>query len=395
MSKFNLENWAITEDTISGNIEISSLVTGETFELTTEGNLSSSSIIDGDTLNGNDSSDFIRTSRSPSAGVNHIKGSSQINQFDEIFSGSIQLPQPDGRVVFTPKKADTVGLFDPSDNTYSAGPSHNESIPSSFGGVFVGSALAPDGRIIFGPDSSDNIGIFDPSDDSFSLGPSFGSGKSIPVRLRDGRILLNDGDSKVLKIFDPSDDSLTNGPTYLESEQHDLIGRAPDGRVFYNGAFPLRVFDPADDSFERFEVDYSGLTLVNMSVSVGISGGRFLIIGADTNPAITLNSQTLEVEETSFVPENEGLDIFFNYALQLLPDGRIMIIDDDAEAVFIYDVVADEVIESTAIESNEVDAYSDSTLLHDGRVILCPHEVDTVDAVYQLPDNTFAATSNY
>ncbi|MFT8016128.1 hypothetical protein ACMYL1_23150, partial [Salmonella enterica subsp. enterica serovar Enteritidis] len=70
---------------------------------------------------------------------------------------------PDGRVILAPFNSTNVGIFDPSDDSYTSGPAHGEGAAA-----FLGAALAPDGRVILAPFNSSNVGIFDPSDDSYT-----------------------------------------------------------------------------------------------------------------------------------------------------------------------------------------------------------------------------------
>ena len=65
---------------------------------------------------------------------------------------------PDGRVVFVPQNSATVGLFDPSTNTFTSGPT-----VGSGQYKFVGGVLLPDGRVVFVPWISADVGMFDPS----------------------------------------------------------------------------------------------------------------------------------------------------------------------------------------------------------------------------------------
>ncbi|MFT8038250.1 hypothetical protein ACMYM1_23600, partial [Salmonella enterica subsp. enterica serovar Enteritidis] len=69
------------------------------------------------------------------------------------------------------RDSSNVGIFDPSDNSYTSGPAHGEGL-----NAFRGAALAPDGRIILAPRDSSNVGIFDPSDNSYTSGPAHGEG---------------------------------------------------------------------------------------------------------------------------------------------------------------------------------------------------------------------------
>ncbi len=61
---------------------------------------------------------------------------------------------PDGRVAFVPYSATTIGIFDPSTNTYSTIAA--DSAPHS---DYNGGVLLPDGRVVFVPYYATTIGI--------------------------------------------------------------------------------------------------------------------------------------------------------------------------------------------------------------------------------------------
>jgi len=71
------------------------------------------------------------------------------------YGGGILLP--DGNVIFIPYAANTtIGIFNPTKNTYSAvAISTTPTAPSYRGGV-----LLPDGRVVFVPYSAGVVGIF-------------------------------------------------------------------------------------------------------------------------------------------------------------------------------------------------------------------------------------------
>ena len=60
---------------------------------------------------------------------------------------------PDGRVVFIPHSATTIGIFNPATNEYStiAGAPGNN--------AYIGGVLLPDGRAVFVPSNATTIGI--------------------------------------------------------------------------------------------------------------------------------------------------------------------------------------------------------------------------------------------
>ena len=66
----------------------------------------------------------------------------------------------DGRVVFAPADADGVGVFDPTDNSFSLVNIFNT---ISGTGKFKGAALTGDGRVVFAPYNANSVGSYAPS----------------------------------------------------------------------------------------------------------------------------------------------------------------------------------------------------------------------------------------
>ena len=76
-------------------------------------------------------------------------------------------PAGDGRVVFAPHHANGVGVFDPTDDSFSLVDISDNALSK-----FRGAAPAGDGRVVFAPFNANAVGVFDPTrptDDSFSL----------------------------------------------------------------------------------------------------------------------------------------------------------------------------------------------------------------------------------
>jgi hypothetical protein len=75
------------------------------------------------------------------------------------YVGSVSLP--DGRILFVPYSATTVGLFNPFTNQFSA------VTPTNFSGIaalsFYGGVAVPSGNVIFIPFTSSNIGTYNPT----------------------------------------------------------------------------------------------------------------------------------------------------------------------------------------------------------------------------------------
>lgn len=92
------------------------------------------------------------------------------SQGSGAFAGATAVP--DGRVVLTPFGASAVGIISADGSTFST-VTHGESTPA-----FLGGTLAPTGEVVFAPFAAANVGIFDPTDDTYSSGPSHGRSSS-------------------------------------------------------------------------------------------------------------------------------------------------------------------------------------------------------------------------
>jgi hypothetical protein len=78
----------------------------------------------------------------------------------------------DGRVVFAPANADHVGVYDPTDDSFTMVPFGVTGDPLiGMNGKFNGAVTAGDGRVVFVPSNANGVGVFNPTDDSFTLVP--------------------------------------------------------------------------------------------------------------------------------------------------------------------------------------------------------------------------------
>ena len=123
-------------------------------------------------------------------------------------------------MVFVPGWSATVGLFDPSSNTFTRGPS----VGSAGQHKFWGGVLLSDGRVVFVHNTFAKVGLFDPSTNTITSGPNVGSGRSNSwggVLLPDGRVVFVPRDSATVGMFDPSigtSTTCTRKPAYTLSQ---------------------------------------------------------------------------------------------------------------------------------------------------------------------------------
>ena len=66
-------------------------------------------------------------------------------------------PAANGKIIFAPYSADSVGIFDPADDSFQL---VDISVQLSGDRKFFGAAPAANGKIVFAPFSADSVGIF-------------------------------------------------------------------------------------------------------------------------------------------------------------------------------------------------------------------------------------------
>jgi hypothetical protein len=149
----------------------------------------------------------------------------------------------DGRVVFAPLFALGVGMFD---STAPAGSQFTlVHVDKPQNANFVGAALAGDGRVVFPPIGGGGVGVFDPTDDTFTfvdISPTTAR-FHFAATLDDGRVVFApyinpDAEEHGAGIFDATANRFTlvnTGTTSLDGITRRFSGAAvaPDGRVVF------------------------------------------------------------------------------------------------------------------------------------------------------------------
>ena len=114
-----------------------------------------------------------------------------------------------------PRDSATIGLYDPSTNTFTRGPG-----AGSDGAKFVGGVLLPDGRVLLVPWGADHVGLYDPSadawtegkDDLSAVGNKYGYKYDGGVLLPDGRVVLVPAKANHVGLYDAG--GTRNGAAY-------------------------------------------------------------------------------------------------------------------------------------------------------------------------------------
>ena len=186
---------------------------------------------------------------------------------------------PDGRVVFAPGKGSpNVLIYDPATNKCRAGAAHGQG-----GQAFTGTVLLPDGKVLFVPFDAGSIGIYDPVEDSIVLasvnntaGAKFVSGVILP----DGRVLLIPRSSPAFGIYNPDDNSYTVKAAHNKGGNAFTGGvLAPDGRTvicepYYSNA--VGKYDIATDTYSDIAVH--GKRQSAFEGSVALPDGRIVLV---------------------------------------------------------------------------------------------------------------------
>lgn len=283
---------------------------------------------------------------------------------------------PDGRVIFVPTDASTIGIFNPFTNLYSLGPSAT--------GYCCG-VLIPDGRVVCVPRDAANIGIYSPTTNSIQL---ITPGASLPggvfsfqyqggVLLPNGNVAFIPFKANNIGIFNPLTSTFsvltTNVPTSTDKYQGGVL--LPDGRVicvpFSIGT--IGIYTPAADA--------SGLgTFTNTSVSAtGYDGGVLLPDGRVVfapYTATTIGLYTPGTGEGTFTTAS-GITLASGDKYiggTLLPDGTVLLTNWGGTDMRLYDPIANTT--SIPITGITVYSYRNGVLIPDGRVICPPGNVD-------------------
>ena len=276
---------------------------------------------------------------------------------------------PDGRVVFVPFNANTVGLFDPVTNTFST-------ITTSLvlnSAAYIGGVLLPDGRAMFVPYNATTIGIFNPATNTYSTisGAPGGSAHIGGVLVPDGRVLFVPT-STTIGIFNPA----TNTYSTIAGTPGAYIGSVllPDGRVVFvpANATTIGLFNPATNTYSA----------VTMSPSPGGSPYESGVLLPDGRVVFVPNNATMigifdpstNAFSTVAMSPAPGNGAYFGGVL--LPDGRVVFVPRNATTIGIFNPATNTYSTIAGVPGGA--AYRGGVLLPDGRVVFVPSNVATV-----------------
>ena len=246
----------------------------------------------------------------------------------EAYVGGVLLP--DGRVVFVPRNATTIGIFNPATNAYST-------IGGMPGGdAYRGGVLLPDGRVVFVPYGATTIGIFNPATNAYSTigGMPGGAAYIGGVLLPDGRVIFVPYFATTIGIFNPATNAYSTIGGMPGNFAYGGGVLLPDGRVVFVPAFAttIGIFNPATNAYS---------TIGGMPSTTAYFGGV------------------------------------------LLPDGRVVFVPFNATTIGIFNPATNAY--STIGGMPGGNAYRGGVLLPDGRVVFVPSSETAIGILSGFP----------
>jgi streptogramin lyase len=277
---------------------------------------------------------------------------------------------PDGRVVFVPNNATTIGIFNTMTNTYStilAG------TPGNF--AYSGGVLLPDGRVVFVPRLATTIGIFNPATNAYStitMSPAPLSDAYLGgVLLPDGRVVFVPRNATTIGIFNPTTNSystVSGAPGSLAYVGGVLL---PDGRVVFvpSGATTIGLFNPINNTYSTISGAPGNDTYRG---GVLLPDGRVVFVPYNGTNIGLFNPITNTYSTVIMSPTPPAGSY---YSGVLLPDGRVAFVPGNTTTIGIFNPATNTY--STILGAPGTLAYQGGTLLSDGRVLFVPFSATT------------------
>jgi len=238
----------------------------------------------------------------------------------------ITLVEDESIAILTPYASSTVGRYTVATNSYAAGAAHGEGA-----NAFIGDAtLLADGTMVFCPISADYIGLYNPSTDVYTRGDGHPETAASAFRgkaalLADGTMVLAPDWSDYVGLYNPSTDTYSRGAAHGE------------GNTAFDGAHLL-----ADGTVVFMPLDSAYVGLYNPGTDTYTRGD-----------AVTASGVPYQGEAS------------------LLADGTLVFPSSADANVGLYDPVADSATDGAA-HGEGATAFAGSLLMADGRVLLIP-----------------------
>ena len=284
------------------------------------------------------------------------------------YTGGVLLP--DGRVVFVPSYASTVGVFNPLTDSYitiAGAPGNN---------AYSGGVLLPDGRVVLVPTYATNIGIFNPTTNAFTTisisGPANTDKYVGGVLLHDGRVLFVPLSANNIGIFNPT----TNTFSTIEEGAFGVAAffggvLLPDGRVVFvpYNMTNIGIFNPTTNKFSTISVGAPGGGAYRGGVL--LTDGRVLFVPFSANNIGIFNPVTNNFSTISVAAGVAGYS-----GGVLLPDGRVVFVPLSSTTIGIFNPKTSTFTTIAGAPGNN--AYAGGVLLPDGRVVLVPQNTNKI-----------------
>jgi streptogramin lyase len=280
----------------------------------------------------------------------------------------------DGRVVFVPANVSAIGIFNPTNNTYST--VSTGTLPAY---AYLGGVLLPDGRVVLVPATATTIGIFNPSTNSYSTvtGPPGNYAFNAGVLVPDGRVVFVPGNPGIIGIFNPVTNAystLAGSPSGAAYAGGVLL---PDGRVVFvpSVSANIGIFNPVTNSYSTIASGLPG----NQSYYGGVlvPDGRVIFVPVNSTTIGVFNPVTNTYSTIDY--PRTGV----HYGGVLLPDGRVLFVPTSTTMVTIFNPATNTY--STIGGMPGGNAYLGGVLLPDGRVVFVPHSGSTIGILSGFP----------
>ena len=314
-----------------------------------------------------------------------------------------------GRIVFAPYDADCVGIFDPTTDTFACfniSSTVNRSYSlGRYSRKFVGATTAGNGLVVFAPYKANCVGIFDPTTDTFSCDPLpsvIGSSNTMfagATTVSDGRVVFAPSSSACVGIFDPTNNTFSCvriSSTIRGSYKFRGATTASNGLVVFApyNADCVGIFDPTTNAFSCVDISPT-ISSGNLEFDGATTASNGLVVFA---PFRANCVGTFDLKNNTFscvdIPSKIMEEYFGRVTSKFAgattgSDGRVVFAPYYADCVGIFDPTSN-VFSCDPLPSAYSYGYTfqGATTGSDGRVVFAPYESDCVGTITlraQLP----------
>jgi len=292
-----------------------------------------------------------------------------------------------------------------------------ELVPTYSGiGQFSGAATAGDGRVVFAPKDAAGVGVFNPTDNSFSLVPfgvtgliGMNSKFECAVTAGDGRVVFVPSNADHVGVYDPTDDSFTLVPFGVTGDKKfNGAAVAGDGKVVFapKNAAGVGVFNPTDNSFSLVSfAPHDNLNAMEWKFAGAATAGDGRVVFAPSKaPGVGIFDSTAAAGSqftlVPFVAPHDNLNAMewkFDGAATA-GDGRVVFAPLNSGGVGVFDPTAPPESSFTFVDISTTTLYpypspndgkfSGAATLDDGRVVFAPYSAIGV-GIFDATDNRF------